>query len=310
MRILFMGTPEFAIPSFKTIMESSHELVGVVTSPDKPVGRGLKIQPTPIKKVALDFNIPILQPIHLKDSEFINQIKSLNAHLFVVVAFRILPLEVFKIPPKGTINLHASLLPKYRGAAPINWAIINGEKETGVTTIYIQEKVDAGDIILQKKAAIGDDETAGELHEKLATIGAELLLETINLISENRAPRSYQTGEVTKAPKLTKELGHIQWEEPASKIRNLIRGLSPWPGAYTYLNGKLIKIFRTKISAKSEVAKVPGEIIAIKSKEGYIEVTTGSGHIEIFELQLEGKRKMLTNEFLRGHVLEVGEIFG
>lgn len=305
-----MGTPEFAVPSLKSLLESSHELVGVVTAPDKPVGRGLKIRPTPIKKAALEFNIPIFQPAELKDWEFINKIRSLEAHLFVVVAFRILPAEVFKLPPKGTINLHASLLPKYRGAAPINWAIINGEKETGVTTMYIQEKVDAGDIILQKKVEIGEEETAGELHDKLATWGAKLLLQTVDLIDENRAPRSHQKGEVTKAPKITRELGHIQWKKPASEIRNLIRGLCPSPGAYTCVDGKLMKIFRTKICDESRSPRSPGEIVAVKPKLGSIEVATGSGTLEILELQPEGKRRMLASEFLRGHALKVGDKFG
>ncbi|MFQ5863927.1 MAG: methionyl-tRNA formyltransferase [bacterium] len=309
MRILFMGTPEFAVPSLKILMESSHELVGVVTAPDKPVGRGLRIHPTPIKKAAAEFNIPILQPTELKDSEFINKIRNLDAHLFVVVAFRILPPEVFKLPPKGTINLHASLLPKYRGAAPINWAIINGETQTGVTTIYIQEKVDAGDIILQTAVEIGEEETAGELHDKLADLGAKLLLETVDLIDQNKAPRTYQTGEVTRAPKISKDLGHIEWDRPASEIRNLIRGLSPSPGAYSILDGKVLKIFRTKVCDKSELSGAPGEIVAVNSKLGSIEVATGSGNLEILELQLEGKRRMLANEFLRGHVLKAGDQF-
>jgi methionyl-tRNA formyltransferase len=309
MRILFMGTPEFAVPSFKALVESSHELVGVVTAPDKPVGRGLKIRPSPIKKAALEYDIPIFQPAALKDTEFINQIKGLQAHLFVVVAFRILPPEVFKIPPKGTINLHASLLPKYRGAAPINWAIINGEKETGVTTIYIQEEVDVGDIILQQKVEIGEEETAGELHDKLANLGAKVLLETVNLIAENKASRNYQQGEVTKAPKISKELGHIQWQRSASEIRNLVRGLNPSPGAYTFLHGKLIKIFHTRICNKPEVMEAAGSVVAVKPKIGSIEVATGSGSLEILELQPEGKRRMLAGEFLRGHAVRVGDQF-
>jgi methionyl-tRNA formyltransferase len=309
MKIVFMGTPEFAVPSLKILADSSHELVGVVTASDKPVGRGLKIQPTPIKKAALGLGIPILQPLDLKDPDFIKQLKSLNAHLFVVVAFRILPPEVFTLPPAGTINLHASLLPKYRGAAPINWAIINGGKETGLTTIFIQEKVDTGDIILQKKVAIGDEETAGELHDRLASLGAELLLETVNLIEEGKAPRQFQTGEATKAPKLTKELGHIDWSQSARSIHNLVRGLSPYPGAYTYVHGKLIKIFRTRVVADSEVAEIPGEIISIELRKGLIEVATGSGRLLILELQPEGKRRMTSEEYLRGHGLKVGEKF-
>ncbi|RMD91528.1 MAG: methionyl-tRNA formyltransferase, partial [Calditrichaeota bacterium] len=205
MKIVFMGTPEFAIPSLKKLYESHHEIVGVVTAPDKPVGRGLKLQPPPVKKIAVQYGLPLTQPEDLRAPAFIDWLKQRKADIFVVVAFRILPPEVFTLPPKGTINLHSSLLPKYRGAAPINWAIINGEKETGVTTIYIEEKVDAGDIILQKKVQIGEDETAGELHDRLANLGAEILLKSLNLIEKDQAPRQKQSGEATRAPKITSE---------------------------------------------------------------------------------------------------------
>ena len=305
-----MGTPEFAVPSLTSIYESGHEVVGVVTAQDKPVGRGLKIKPSPVKQKALKFNLPLFQPIDLEDPEFIQGIQELNPDFFVVVAFRILPPEVFELPPKGTINLHSSLLPKYRGAAPINWAIINGEKETGVTTIMIQQKVDAGDIILQKEVQIGEDETAGELHDKLANLGAELLLESLNLIATGNAFPKIQTGNVTKAPKLTKELGLINWQTPNQQIRNLIRGLNPYPGAYTFLNGKLLKLFRAQLIKNSSTSNPPGEIIRVDPKNGLIEIATGSGNLQVTELQPEGKRRMTAAEYLKGYQLQTGDKFG
>ncbi len=310
MKIVFMGTPEFAIPGLQTIKNSSHELAGVVTAPDKPVGRGLKVHPSPVKQVALNFGVLIFQPTELNDPEFIAQVSNLHADLFVVVAFRILPASVFGIPPKGTINLHASLLPKYRGAAPINWAIINGENETGVTTIFIQEKVDTGDLILQKRLPIGDEETAGELHDRLAASGAEVLLETIDSIAHGTAPRRTQTGEPSRAPKLTKELMQIDWQRPAARIKNLIRGLCPSPGAFTFLHGKILKILRARLTAVSEPVGKPGEVIRVELKTGQIVVATGVGDLEIIELQLEGKRPMSAKEYLLGHALKAGERLG
>ncbi len=309
MKILFLGTPEFAVASLKALALSHHELAGVVTAPDKPVGRGLKIQFSPIKKNALDLNLHIFQPENLFDSQFIHEIRSLEAQLFVVVAFRILPSLVFKIPPDGTINLHASLLPNYRGAAPINWAIINGENETGLTTIFIQEKVDTGDIILQKKVGIKDNETAGELHDNLSHAGAELLLDTIDLIEKGSPPRSHQTDEVTKAPKLTREIAKIHWHQANFEIHNLVRGLNPSPGAFCYFQGKTIKIIATALSEKSSSTGPPGELILIEPKQGRVVVAAGSGNLEILELQLEGKRRMKIKEYLSGHALNVGDKF-
>jgi methionyl-tRNA formyltransferase len=308
MKIVFMGTPQFAVPSLEAIHRSSHELVAVVTAPDKPVGRGLKIQPSPIKRAAEKYGVPIFQPADLNDSKFIDDLKNLHADLFVVVAFRILPATVFRIPPKGTINLHASLLPKYRGAAPINWAIINGETETGASTIFIQEQVDAGDLILQKRAPIAEDETAGELHDKLAAVGAELLLETIAQIASGSATPRRQIGEITNAPKLTKELMRIRWSEAAEKVRNLIRGLSPSPGAFTYWNGKIMKLLRAKV-VDSQAVNPPGRVLEAERKKGRIVVGCGAGRLAIHELQIEGKRPMTAKEFLMGHSLHVGDTF-
>ncbi len=308
MKIIFMGTPQFAVPSLEAIHRSSHELVAVVTAPDKPVGRGLRIQPAPIKRAAEKIGVPILQPADLNDPKFIDAIKNFHADLFVVVAFRILPAAVFRIPPKGTINLHASLLPKYRGAAPINWAIINGEPETGVSTIFIQEQVDAGDLLLQKHVPIAEDETAGELQDKLAAVGAELLLETITQVESGRATPRRQSGEITKAPKLTKELMRIHWNDAAEKIRNLIRGLSPSPGAFTFLNGKMMKLLRATV-VDSQAVNPPGRVLEVEKKSGRIVVGCGAGRLAIHELQMEGKRSMTAKEFLMGHSLHVGDTF-
>ncbi|HEX9653199.1 MAG TPA: methionyl-tRNA formyltransferase [bacterium] len=308
MKIIFMGTPEFAIPSLEAIHHSSHELLAVVTAPDKPVGRGLKIQASPVKKVAHRLGVPVLQPGEFKSSEFIRALQEFKPELSVVVAFRILPPEVFRIPPKGTINLHASLLPKYRGAAPINWAIIKGEKETGLSTIIIQEQVDAGDLILQKPVAIGDDETAGELHDRLALSGAELLLETLARIENGVAQLQFQTGEITKAPKLTRELMRIRWDDDADKIRNLIRGLSPSPGAFSFLNSKLVKLLRGRVVDSFAPAE-PGKVVQVELKTGRVIVGCGRRQLEITELQIEGKRPMTTKEYLIGHRLHVDDKF-
>jgi len=307
MKIIFMGTPEFSVPSLKGLHNSDHDIVAVVTAPDKPVGRGQKVRFSPVKTVALEYSLPVFQPQNLNNSEFIDEMKNLGADLFVVVAFRILPPEVFTLPPKGTVNLHSSLLPKYRGAAPIQWAIINGERETGVTTIFIQEKVDAGHIILQRKVKIGDEETAGELHDRLAATGAELLLETVNLIDRGEAPHTPQTGEVTKAPKLTKELGEIDWRKSNEDIRNLIRGLAPKPGAYTFINGKLLKIYRAKCVNAGHSATEPGEIVEADARSNTLIVATGKGNLQILEVQPEGKRRIGAAEYLNGYNISVGD---
>lgn len=308
MRIVFMGTPEFALPSLQRLIESQHDVVAVVTAPDKPTGRGLRVRPTPVKQVATELGLPVLQPADLSDQQFISRLQGAGADLFCVVAFRILPKEVFAIPPAGTVNVHASLLPKYRGAAPIRWAIINGEGETGVTTIFIKEEVDAGDIILQESVQIGRDETAGELHDRLADLGGRLLVRTVDLIERGQAPRRLQTGEPTPAPKLTRDVQRVRWQESAETVRNLIRGLAPTPGAFSYLNGKMIKFYRTRVSQQSTSA-APGEVVAADAREGVLTVATGSGCVHLLELQPEGKRRMSAAEFLRGHSIEPGMRF-
>lgn len=308
MKIVFMGTPEFALPSLEKLWNSHHQVVAVVTGVDKPVGRGRKMAPTPVKKMAEEFGIPVLTPVRFKDPEFIDQLQTFEADLFVVVAFRILPKEVFTIPPGGTINLHSSLLPKYRGAAPINWAIINGEKETGVTTFFIEEKVDTGEWILQKETAIGDDENAGQLHDRLMILGADVLLETVDLIEKGEAPHIKQVGEVTKAPKITKEICRIDWSQDCITIYNKIRGLSPYPRAFTHFKGEEFKICNSAIESMESVEGAePGMILFVDKFK--FTVATGRGILAVTEVQCENRRRMATSEYLRGHPVCAGERF-
>jgi len=304
MKIVFMGTPEFAVPSLKILNDNKYAIVSVVTAPDKPSGRGLHNTISPIKNFALKNHLPILQPDNLKNPSFIQNLKSLNAELFVVVAFRILPPDVFRIPSLGTFNLHASLLPKYRGAAPINWAIICGEKETGVTTFFLQETVDTGGIILQARLPIGPDETAGELHDRLSEIGAEIVLHTLRLIESGKASSQTQNDSLSsKAPKIFKENCRIDWRKSALEIHNFIRGLSPHPGAFVIHTGTLLKIYRSKILLESYY----GETGDILKADNTLIVKTGNGVLEIIEIQQEGKKKMSVQEFLRGYRFSKGD---
>ena len=304
-----MGSPDFAVSSFEKIISSKHQIVGVVTQPDKAKGRGLKLHFTPIKSCAIKHELaPILQPVHLKDEKFIQELKALRADIYVVVAFRILPDEVFSIPKKGTINLHPSLLPKYRGAAPINWTIINGEMETGVTIIQITREIDAGSMLLQRKIQILPDETAGSLHDRLAVIGADLLLEALDEISDNKSSSFPQDSNLaTPAPKIRKETCHISFNQPAENVKNWIHGLSPYPAAFVSYKDKIIKLYRAKVYDPSSTEETPGSII--KASEGQLFIGCQPGIIEILELQMEGKKKLSTTEFLRGQSLKVGERF-
>ncbi len=306
MRIVFMGTPEFAIPSLKILIDNNYDISAVVTAPDKPQGRGQKLDLSPVKKFAIERGLPVLQPDKLKDFSFVSTLKNIAPDLIVVVAFRILPPEVFKLPPFGSLNLHASLLPKYRGAAPINWAIINGEKETGVTTFFLDESVDTGNIILQARVPIGEDETAGELHDKLAEIGAEIVLHTVRLIEMGKVqPRAQDNSLASAAPKIYKEDCRINWNKPALEVHNFIRGLSPVPGAFTFFEDKMLKIYRTRLITENTTAP-HGTIIDVKEK---FLVAANPGQIEILELQLEGKRKLSSEEFLRGFKIQPGDKF-
>ncbi len=301
-----MGTPDFAVPSLEILLNNQYGIAAVVTAPDKPRGRGQQVSFTPVKEFALKHSLPVLQPESLKEPSFISSLQELHPDLFVVVAFRILPKEVFLIPAKGAFNLHASLLPKYRGAAPINWAIINGEKESGVTTFFLQEKVDTGNILLQARVAIGETMTAGELHDVLADVGAEIVLQTVLLIELGKAnPRSQNDTLASPAPKIFKDDCRIQWQKSSKEVHNFIRGLSPYPTAWTTHDGKLLKIYRSQITARQHSMKA-GEVLVDGST---LCVGTADGAIEILELQQEGKKKLAVAEFLRGYHFSVGAVF-
>jgi len=306
LRIVFMGTPEFAVTALQEIIKANYNVVGVVTAPDKPAGRGRKLQQSAVKEYALSQGLPILQPTNLKSPEFIDELKALQPNLQVVVAFRMLPKVVWQLPEYGTFNLHASLLPQYRGAAPINWAIIQGETITGVSTFFIDEKIDTGAMILQKKVSISPDENVGELHDKLMITGARLILETLELIKTDKVnPKKQGDHPLLKdAPKLTKENTRINWEAPANQIYNHIRGLDPYPAAWSFFqNGteqNLIKIFEVGISHESHEYAV-GKLI-VENNE--LKVAVRDGFIILKEIQLPGKRKMKSKELLNGYHFE------
>lgn len=303
-KIVFMGTPDFAQESLKALYEAGHNIIAVVTNPDRPKGRGMKLIPSPVKEYALSKNIPVLQPEKIKNNfEFINILKEQKPEYICVVAYgKILPKEIIEIPIKGCINVHGSLLPKYRGAAPIQWAVINGDKETGITTMYMDEGMDTGDMILKEKVEIGENETTGELWNRLALIGGKLLVETINQIQKGIAPREKQTGEYSIAPMLSKEIAKIDWDKMTSlEIKNLIRGLNPIMGAYTIINGKKYKLWKARIVNEIiDKTKKPGEIVLADEKKG-LYIRTIDGAIAIEELQPENSRKMNFGDFLRGN---------
>lgn len=303
MRIIFMGTPEFAVPSLNKLYEAGYDIVGVVTAPDKPAGRGMQLSESAVKKYAVENNLSVLQPEKLKDPVFIETLQSLNADLQVVVAFRMLPEIVWNMPPLGTINLHASLLPQYRGAAPINWAIINGEKQTGVTTFKLQHQIDTGNILLQEKIPVADDETAGSLHDKMMYTGAQLLLQTIRqiengTIQEMVQPSTADLSVLKSAPKIFNETCEINWNQPIDKIYNLIRGLSPYPTAFTYLDEKKLKIFSSE-KEKTNESNEPGKILT--DHKTFLKFCATDGYISLKEIQLEGKKRMNIQDFLRGY---------
>jgi methionyl-tRNA formyltransferase len=298
-----MGTPEFAVPSLNKLYEAGYDIVGVVTAPDKPAGRGMQLSESAVKKYAVENDLSVLQPEKLKDPVFIETLQSLNADLQVVVAFRMLPEIVWNMPPLGTINLHASLLPQYRGAAPINWAIINGEKQTGVTTFKLQHQIDTGNILLQEKIPVADDETAGSLHDKMMYTGAQLLLQTIRqiengTIQEMVQPSTPDLSVLKSAPKIFNETCEINWNQPVDKIYNLIRGLSPYPTAFTYLDEKKLKIFSSE-KEKTNESNEPGKILT--DHKTFLKFCATDGYISLKEIQLEGKKRMNIQDFLRGY---------
>lgn len=298
-----MGTPEFAVASLDALVQAGCHIVGVITAPDKAAGRGMQLQQSAVKKYAVEKGLHILQPDKLKNPGFLEQLRSLQADLQIVVAFRMLPEAVWNMPPMGSVNLHGSLLPQYRGAAPINWAVINGEKETGVTTFKLKHEIDTGDILLQERFPIGDDETAGEVHDKMKAIGAQLLVRTVQGLADGSLKEMPQlsTGKpetLKHAPKIFTETCRIDFSKTVNEVHNLVRGLSPFPGAFTSLDGKTLKIFRTE--------KQPGSTGSAcgsfeTDKKQFLKFACADGYVLVKELQLEGKKRMAIEDFLRGY---------
>ena len=306
LRIIFMGTPEFAVASLDALVKAEYNIVGVITAPDKPGGRGMQLQQSAVKKYAVEHNLKVLQPEKLKNPEFLAELKALQADLQIVVAFRMLPEVVWNMPPMGSVNLHGSLLPQYRGAAPINWAVINGEKETGVTTFKLKHEIDTGDILLKESFSIGENDTAGEVHDKMKEIGAAVLVKTVKgLVDGSLKETSQDSGLTTQdsqllkhAPKINTETCKINWSQPVENVFNLVRGLSPYPAAFTIMNEKMLKIYKAK-----------KEVIIPKHSEGeyetdgktFLKLACTNGYLHLLEIQLEGKKKMSVEEFLRGY---------
>lgn len=301
LRIVYMGTPDFAVPGLKKLVENNFNVVAVITAPDRPKGRGQKTIPSAVKEAALSLNLPVLQPTNLKNPEFIDELKSYNANLQVVVAFRMLPEVVWRMPEYGTFNLHASLLPAYRGAAPINWAIINGELKTGLTTFFLKHQIDTGNILFQEEVPILDNDSAGTLHDRLMEKGADLIVETTRAIAEGNYEEKPQVvnKDNPEAPKLFRENCEVKWSQPSHVVRNFIRGLSPYPGAWTTINGQIVKLFQSKVDDSQ--SGLPGSIAT--DDKTYLRIFTETGSLLIEELQVQGKRRMKTEEFFRGNTL-------
>ena len=317
MKVVFMGTPDFAEVSLEKLYNNGYEIIAVVTNPDRPKGRGMKLVESPVKEFAVSKNLPVYQPLKIKkNEEFINQIRKLEPDFICVVAYgKILPQELLDIPKYGCINVHASLLPKYRGAAPIQWAVLNGEKTTGVTTMYMDAGMDTGDMILKEEVMIGEDETTGELWERLSNIGGELLVKTLKDIENGTAPRQKQSGDFSIAPMLDKNMAKIDWKsKTAQEIKNLVRGLNPILGAYTFLNGKKIKFWKvevaTDIGYDEEKIKVfrNGTVLISDEKDG-IYIKTKNGILKVIEIQAENSKRMLVQDFLRGNKIEEYSVF-
>ncbi len=309
MRVVFMGTPDFSVPTLEKIIEAGHEVIGVVTQPDKAKGRGKKVLFPPVKETALAHDLPVYQPRRARDPEFIEEMKTLNPDVMVVVAFgQILPKAILDIPKYGCINVHASLLPKYRGAAPIQWAVIRGEKVSGVTTMQMDVGLDTGDMLLKKEVLLDEEETGGSLHDKLSTLGGDLLIETLKKIEAGdihpEKQDDSQAGEYARM--LDKNLGRIDFSMPAVEIERLIRGLNPWPSAFTSYNGKTMKLWKAKADNCGQ--GVPGQVIHVDKNS--FTVQTGQGTLQILELQMEGKKRMDAGAFLRGCPLETGTMLG
>lgn len=303
-RIVFMGTPAFAVASLNALVQAGFNVVAVITAPDKPAGRGMVMQQSAVKQYAVALGITVLQPEKLKDTLFLETLKQLHADVQVVVAFRMLPEVVWNMPPMGTINVHGSFLPQYRGAAPINWAVINGETETGVTTFKLRHAIDTGNILLQEKMTIGENETTGEVHDRMMILGAEVLVKTIDGLQNGTLKETAQhtivndESEIKHAPKIFTETCRINWNDDLTKTHNLVRGLSPYPGAFTTLNGKMFKIFKSEME-QGETSSKPGDFET--DGKTFLKFTCSNGYIHVIELQLEGKKRMDVTSFLRGH---------
>ena len=315
MRAVFMGTPEIAATVLKSVLASKHEVVAVVTQPDKPKGRGHEMAFPPVKEVALEAGIPVLQPNRAKDEAFIEELKALNPDIILVAAYgKLLPKEILDMPRFGCINVHASLLPKYRGASPIQWAVLNGDEKSGVTIMHMAESMDTGDIIMTEEVTLASDETAGSLHDKLAEIGGPLLITAMDALENGSAPRIRQNEEeATHVKMLDKTMGNMDFLRPAEELERWIRGLNPWPTAYTKLNGKMLKLWKAEVISSDRLPKEirvqePGCVVSVE-KDSF-GILTGDGILCVRELQLEGKRKMTAEEFLRGFTLEVGTMLG
>lgn len=309
LRIVFMGTPEFAVASLDALIKAGCNIVGVITAPDKPGGRGMQLQQSAVKKYAVDNNLHVLQPEKLKNPGFIEELSSLKADLQIVVAFRMLPEVVWNMPPMGSVNLHGSLLPQYRGAAPINWAVINGEKETGVTTFKLQHEIDTGDILLQESFPVSEEDNAGEVHDRMKEIGAAVLVKTVKGLADGtlkEQPQQSPTGgdhpaSLKHAPKIFTETCRIDFTKTTAEVYNLIRGLSPYPAAFTFLNDKKLKIFKAE-----KVNKTPGHTTGTPDTDGktFLQFACADGYIQVTDLQLEGKKRMPVTDFLRGYRFE------
>ena len=308
MKIIFMGTPEFAVPSLNALLSSKNEIAAVVTQPDKPSGRGKKLTPPPVKAAALNSGLAVLQPEKIKDEEFVNTLREINPDIIVVAAYgKILPKDIIRLPRYGCINVHASFLPRYRGAAPINWAIINGEKETGITIMQMDEGLDTGSILLQKGIEITKEDTAGTLSNNLSKMGAGLLIEGLNAIEKGEIkPITQDNSKTSYAPMLKKEDGQINWTKGAEDIYNMVRGMDPWPGAFTYYKGELCKVWKVR---HGDTGKgLAGEILA--ADKDRIDVASKDNVISIIEIQPANKKRMTVSVFLRGHKVEAGVILG
>lgn len=326
MRILFMGTPDFALESLKALYEANYDIVGVVTNIDKPKGRGMKLIASPVKEYALEKNLKIFQPQKVRNNvDFIEEIKKLNPDLICVVAYgKILPQELLDIPKQGCVNVHGSLLPKYRGAAPIQWAVLNGDKKTGITTMFMNAGMDTGDMLLKEEVQIGEDETTGELWDRLKVIGAKLLVETVKKIEDGTITRSPQPEDGTMAPMLSKEIAKINWEDQSAKeIKNLVRGLNPIMGAYSHLNDKKIKFWKVQVLTEQELLDKfkdlqeykghlkgiqAGTVLFSDDKNGLF-IKANDGILQVLEIQGENSKKMSINDFLRGNKIDIGNIF-